>query len=131
MHNIQYKRIMFRQRTLKHSYCSVHIQNIKAPKMFLWVQCKFFSHTIPAAPVRRRDRSLPASSFHSSVLPGQYTRRRASEKTKKTKGIDLMSHSVSKERAGKHLSHLWEENKERFLLGENLFYFVYIILFYI
>lgn len=64
------------------------------------------------APVRRRDRSLPASSFHSSVLPGQYTRRRASEKTKKTKGIDLMSHSVSKERAGKYLSHLWEGEKK-------------------
>jgi len=46
--------------------------------------------------------------------------RRASEKTKKTKGIDLMSQSISEERAGKHPSDLWEENKEHFLLGERL-----------
>lgn len=49
------------------------------------------------------------TSFHSSTLPGQYTHRRASEKTKKTKGIDLMSQSISEERAGKHPSDLWEE----------------------
>jgi len=46
--------------------------------------------------------------------------RRASEKTKKTKDIDLMSQSISEERAGKHPSDLWEENKEHFLLGERL-----------